>query len=40
MNIPEKLATLGTQDEVKKNHNIICVEHHYAQANTNSLNKI
>ena len=42
MNIPEKLATLGAQDEVKKKqkNNIICVEYHYAQANTNIVNKI
>jgi hypothetical protein len=44
MNIPEKLATLGTQDtkrrKKKQKNNIICVEHHYAQASTNRVNKI
>jgi phosphoenolpyruvate carboxylase len=29
------------QDEEKQNkkHNIICVEHHYTQTNTNNVNK-
>jgi len=34
---PEKLSTWGTQYEEK--HNTICVGHHYAQANTNNVNK-
>ena len=35
---PEKLATLGTQDEDKQNkkHNTICVGHHYMQTNANN----
>ena len=33
----EKLATQGTQYEEK--HNTTCVGHHYAQANTNNVNK-
>jgi hypothetical protein len=33
---PEKLATLGTQDEEKQN--TICVGHHYAQTSTNKRN--
>ena len=41
MNNPEKLATLGTQDEDKQNkkHNAKCVGHHYAQMYTNNINK-
>ena len=46
MNNPEKLATMGTQDEDKKTtkqnttqHNTICVENHYTQTNTNNVNK-
>jgi len=42
MDNPEKLATKGTQDETKQNkqkHNTICDEHHYAQTNTNNINK-
>jgi hypothetical protein len=35
MDNPEKLATLGTQDEDK----IKCVGHHYTQANTTNINK-
>jgi hypothetical protein len=38
MDKPEKLATLGTQDEDKQNknkHNTICVGQHYMQTNTN-----
>ena len=38
MDNPEKLATLGTQDEDK--HNAICVGHHYAQPNTNNTNNV
>jgi hypothetical protein len=34
---PQKLATSGTQDTEK--HNTICVTHHYAQTNTNNVNK-
>ena len=37
MDNPEKLATLGTQDEEK--HNTLCVWHLYAQTNTNDVNK-
>jgi hypothetical protein len=33
---PEKLTTRGG----KKNHNTICVGHHYKQTNTNNVNKI
>jgi hypothetical protein len=40
MDNPDTLATLGTQDEEKKQkHNRICVEHHYAQTNSNTVNK-
>jgi hypothetical protein len=35
----ENLATLGTQDEEKQKHNTICIGHHYAQTNTNNINK-
>ena len=40
MDNPEKLASLGTQDEDKqdKKHNTICVGHHYTQINTNNAN--
>ena len=36
---PEKQATWGTEDEEKqsKTHNMICVGHHNAQANTNNI---
>ena len=34
---PEKLATVGTQDEDKQN--TIHVRHHYAQTNTKNVNK-
>jgi hypothetical protein len=35
-----KLTTLGTEDDDKQQkHNIICVGHHYAQTNTNRVNK-
>ena len=42
MDNPEKLATPGTQDEDKKQtkHNTMCAERHYAQTNTNNVNKI
>jgi hypothetical protein len=44
MDNQEKLATLGTQDtrrrQTKQKHNTICVWHHYAQTNTNNVNKI
>ena len=37
MDNPEKLATLGTQDEeTKQKHNTICVGHHYTQTNRNN----
>ena len=39
MDNPEKLATLGTQDEDKQNKNTICVGNHYTQTNTNKINK-
>jgi hypothetical protein len=41
MDNPEKLATLGTQEEDKQNkiHNAMCDGHHYTQANTNNINK-
>jgi hypothetical protein len=41
MDNPEKLATLDTQDEDKQNvkHSAIYVGHHYAQTNTNNINK-
>jgi hypothetical protein len=36
----EKLATYGTQDrKIQHKHNTICIGHHYAQANTNNVNK-
>jgi hypothetical protein len=41
MDNPEKLATLGTQDEDKQNKilNTKCDGHHDAQTNTNNINK-
>jgi hypothetical protein len=37
----ENLTTYGTQDrKTKQKHNTICIGHHYAQANTNNVNKI
>jgi len=41
MDNPQKLETLGTQDEekTKQKHNAICVVHHYAQTNTNNVIK-
>jgi hypothetical protein len=39
---PEKLATRGTHDKEKKTkpkHNTTCVGHHYAETNTNNINK-
>ena len=43
MNNQKKLATYGTQSrrrrKTKQKHNIICVGHHHAQANTNNVNK-
>ena len=42
MDNPEKLATLGPQDEDKQNkiHNTICDGHHDTQTNTYNINKI
>jgi hypothetical protein len=37
MNNQEKLAT--RRGKVKQKHNTICVGHHYAQTNTNNVNK-
>ena len=37
IDIPEKLAAWGTQEEEK--HNITCVGHHYTQTNTSNVNK-
>ena len=37
MDNPEKLAAQGTQDQEK--HNTICDGKHYAQTNTNNVNK-
>ena len=37
MDNPEKLATMGSQDEDKQN--TICTGHHYAQTNINKVNK-
>jgi hypothetical protein len=41
MDNPEKLATKGTQDEEKqtKKHNTKKNGQHYAQTNTNKINK-
>jgi len=41
MDNPEKLATLGTQDEDKqsKTHNAIGVRHQKTQTSTNNVNK-
>jgi len=45
MDNPEKLTTLGTQDEDKHKkqkqhtHNTICDGHHYTQTNTHNVNK-
>jgi hypothetical protein len=39
MEYPEKLVTHGTQDKDKQNKNTLCVGHHYAQTNTNNINK-
>ena len=40
MDNPEKLATLGTQEDQKnyKKTNTICVGHHYTQTSTNNVN--
>ena len=37
MDNPDKPAT--TRRKTKRKHNAICVGHHYAQANTNKVNK-
>jgi len=34
-----KIGYTKPRKKPKKNHNTICVGHHYAQANTNSVNK-
>jgi len=43
MNKPEIVATYGTQDtrrrQTKQKHNTLCVEHVYAQTNTNNVHK-
>ena len=43
MDNPDKLARYGTQDTIrrqtKQKHNTVCVEQHYAQTNTNNVNK-
>jgi hypothetical protein len=31
--------TEARDEDHKKNHNVICVGHHYTQANTNNVNK-
>ena len=36
MDIPEKLATQGTQDEEQK-HNAVSVGHHYTQTKTQTI---
>ena len=36
----ERFATYGIQDrKTQQKHNTICIGHHYAQANTNNVNK-
>jgi len=37
MDNPEKQAT--RRRKTKQKHNIICIEHHYMQTNTNNVNK-
>ena len=40
MGNPETLATYGTKNKKSKTKtHTICVGHHYAQANTNNVNK-
>jgi hypothetical protein len=41
MDNPENLAIIGytRRSQAKQKHNTICVGHHYAQANTNNVNK-
>ena len=41
MDNPEKTGTIGHTRlrQTKQKHNTICVGHHYAQANTNNVNK-
>ena len=41
MDNPDKLATLGKEDEDKQNkeYNTICVGHHNTQTNTNNVNR-
>ena len=39
MENPEKLATLGTQDDKTNQKHNTCVGHHYAQTNINNVNK-
>ena len=39
MDNPEKLSTQGSPDEEKQNKDTIWVRLHYAQANTNKVNR-
>jgi len=39
MDNPEQLATWSTKDDEKQNKNTTHVGHHYAQTNTNNVNK-
>jgi hypothetical protein len=38
MDHPENLA-IKKRSQAKQKHNTICVGHHYAQTNTNNVNK-
>ena len=39
MDNPDRLTTYGTKDDEKQNKNTTHVGHHYAQTNTNNVNK-